>query len=84
MALSPPPTRGCHIDLFTVFSTFDTDKFGKIRRHHSKERLKISKIPKFEHDLLKTNEDTPPQSRKMLQTLYGGGQVCAPHHSICM
>ena len=58
----------CHIDLFTIFSTFDVDKFRKIRRHHSKECLKISKITKFEHNLLKTNEDTPPQSCKILQT----------------
>ena len=36
------------IDLFTVLSSFDLDKFGKIRRHHWKERLKISKITKFE------------------------------------
>ena len=26
------------------------DQFGKIRRHHRKERLKISKIAKFESD----------------------------------
>ena len=33
-----------------VFSTFFMDQFGKIRRHHWKERLKISKIAKFESD----------------------------------
>ena len=44
------------------------DKFGKIRRHHWKERLKISIIAKFESDLLKTNEATAPQSREILQT----------------
>ena len=38
------------IDLFTVFSSFDMDKFGKIRRHHWKERLNVSKIAKFESD----------------------------------
>ena len=36
------------IDTSTVFSTFDMDKLEKIRRHHWKERLKISKITKFE------------------------------------
>ena len=36
------------------FPTFDTDKFGKIHRHHWKERLKV------ESDLLKANEDTAP------------------------
>ena len=50
------------------FSTFDLDKLGKIRRHHWKELLKISKIAKFECDLLKTNEDSAPQSREILQT----------------
>ena len=48
----------------TVFSTFNLDKLGKI---HWKERLKISKITKFESDLFKTNEDTAPQSLEVLQ-----------------
>ena len=42
------------------------DQFGQIRRHHWKERLKISKIAKFESD---THEDTAPQSCENLQTL---------------
>ena len=37
-------------NLFTVFSTFDMDKLGKIRRHQLKELLKISRIAKFESD----------------------------------
>ena len=62
------------IDLFTIFfSTFDMDKFGKIRRHHWKGRLKISKISKFESDLLKSYKDTAPQSREILQTFVWGG-----------
>ena len=44
------------------------DKFRKICWHHWKEPLKISKIAKFEKDLLKANEDTAPQSCKILQT----------------
>ena len=36
------------IDLFTVFSTCDMDKLGKIRRPLWKERLKVSKIAEFE------------------------------------
>ena len=44
------------------------DKFGKIRPHHWTEHLKITKTAKFESDLLKTNEDTAPQSREILQT----------------
>ena len=63
-----PGTVCSHIGLFTVFSAFDMDNVRKICRHHSKECLKINKITKFEHDLLKTNEDTPPQSCKILQT----------------
>ena len=43
-------------------------KFGKIRWHHWKERRKIRKIAKFESDLLKTYDDTAPQSREILQT----------------
>ena len=44
------------------------DKFGKIRRHHWKERFQISRIATFESDLLKTNQHTAPQSREILQT----------------
>ena len=62
------------IDLFKIFfSTFDMDEFGKIRRHHWKGRLKISKISKFESDLLKSYKDTAPQSREILQTFVWGG-----------
>ena len=53
---------------FFFFSTFDMDKFGKICRHHLKERLKISKITKFKSDLLQGNKDTDSQSRHILQT----------------
>ena len=75
------------IDLFTIFfSTFDMDKFGKIRRHHWKGRLKISKISKFESDLLKSYKDTAPQSREILQTFVwgeggGGTNFSPPHHT---
>ena len=59
------------------------DKLGKIRRHHQKERLKMSKIAKFVCVLLKTNEDSAPQSREILQTFVwcvggGGGDKIAP------
>ena len=37
-------------------------ELGKIRRYHRKERLKISKIVKFESDLLKTNKDIAPEA----------------------
>ena len=63
------------IDLSTVFFQLLTWQVGKIRRHHWKELLKISKIAKFECDLLKTNEDSAPQSREILQMFvwWGGG-----------
>ena len=55
---------------FTVFSTFNLDQLGK-------ERLKISKIAKFESDLLKTNQDIAPQFAKFYRRLFGGGvQTC--------
>ena len=38
------------IDLFTVFSTFDINKLGKIGLHHWKDCLNISKIAKFDMD----------------------------------
>ena len=41
---------GSPIDLSTVFSTFDMDKLRKIRQHHWKERLSVSKTAKFESD----------------------------------
>ena len=44
-----------------------------------KERLKIIKIAKFECDLLKTNEDTVPQSREIFTS--GGGHKLAPDHT---
>ena len=37
------------------------NKLAKIRPHHWKRHFKISKINKFERDLLKTNEDIAPQ-----------------------
>ena len=48
---------------FYGFLNFDMDKLGIIRRHHWKERLKISKAAKFESDLLKpvSNEDITPR-----------------------
>ena len=63
-------------DLFTVFFFFFNFRHGQICRHHWKERLKISK----ERDLLKTNGDTAPQRREILQTFLwrGGGGALDP------
>ena len=57
------------------------NKFGKIHRHHWKERLKV------ESDLLKANEDTAPQSSEILQTFVwwegggGRGHKLVSHHT---
>ena len=54
------------------------DKLRNIRRHHWKERLKISKIAKFGSNLLKTNEDIAPQKCEISQTAMVGAQTCPP------
>ena len=51
------------------------DKFGKICRHHWKERLNVSNIAKFESDTSSASEDIGPQS------WYGGGHKLALHHT---
>ena len=62
-----------------VFSTFDMDQLGQIRRHHWKERLKISKTAIFESDSSQANEDIAPKSRENLQTLvWWGTSLCPP------
>jgi len=45
---------------------FHMDQLAKINRHHWKERLKISKVAKFESDRMKTKNDMALQSRKFL------------------
>ena len=57
-----------------VFSTFFWGQVAKLCQHGWKESLKISKVAKFESDLLTTNKNIAPQSRC-------GRQVCAPHHT---
>ena len=53
---------------------------GKIRRHHCKERFKISTMAKFGSNLLKANGDRAPELRNFSDVLSGwslmvGGQV---------
>jgi len=55
------------------FLTFDMDKLEKIHQFRWKERIKFSKIAKFESGLWKTNEDMPPQVATFYRRLYGGG-----------
>ena len=44
------------------------DQLGKIRLHHWKERLKISKTVKFKSVTSETSENIAPQSCENLQT----------------
>ena len=48
-------------------------KLGKIHRLHWKESPQISKIAKFERDLLKINKDIAPQSHEIFKTFVWGG-----------
>ena len=51
-----------YIDLSTVFLTFEMDQLGKIRRHHWKKHLKISKFAKCDKsDTSLASEDIAPQ-----------------------
>ena len=54
------------------------NKLAKIRPHHWKRHFKISKINKFERDLLKTNEDIAPQIKTRIFTdvCMVGAQTC--------
>ena len=45
-----------------------SDQLAKIRQQGWKEHLKISTHAKFERDLLKTNEQIAPQSRRIFRT----------------
>ena len=54
-----------------VFSTFDMDQLGKIRRHHWKQRLNISNNAKFVSDTSQAIEDIASQSCENLRRLYG-------------
>lgn len=47
-------------------TSFDWDQLAKIRQRGWKGLKKISEDAKFEHNLLKTNEDIVPQSRWIL------------------
>ena len=70
----------------TTSSTFDMNQLVRIYRHCRKERLKITKLAKFESDMSETSEDIAPQNANVYRRLYGGGgggggtQTC-PHHT---
>ena len=54
------------IDPSTVFSTFDMDQLGKIRRHHWKDCLKISKLAEFYDRYVLASEDIASQSCRVV------------------
>ena len=61
---------------------------GKIRRHHCKERFKISTMAKFGSNLLKANGDRAPELRNFSDVLSGwsqmlGGKFGAQFSQIC-
>ena len=73
-AFSFPITLSC---FSLCFSTFEMDKFEKIRPHHWKEHLKTSEIAKFESDTSLASE----QSCENLQTPFVwwvGGKFVPP------
>ena len=60
------------------------DMFRKICRHHRKERLEITKIGKFESDLLKAKKDTAPQNSRNFTDVCmvgEGGHKLVPNHT---
>ena len=75
----------------SVFSTFDMDQSGKIRRLHWSERLKISEIAKSESDTSYASEDIALSKDCRRSFVWWGGeggggggvgwQVCSPHHT---
>ena len=67
------------IYLSTVFSTFDMDNSGKIRRNHRKKPLKNNKITKLESDLLKTLKiHSFLKSQNFTDACTVGAQTCPP------
>ena len=74
----------------SVFSTFDMDQSGKIRRLHWNERLKISEIAKSESDASYASEDIALSKDCRRSFVWWGGegggggvgwQVCSPNHT---
>ena len=65
-----------------VFFNFDSDLWiWKIHQHSLKEPLKISKVAKFESDLLKTNEEIAPESCEILLMFVCGVKFVPPPYT---
>ena len=52
--------------LLLFFSTFDKDLLANIHRHYWKERLKISRLAKYESHMYEASEEIALQSREIL------------------
>ena len=69
---------------FHVFSTFDMDKLGKIRRHHWKSVLKLIQLLSLKVICWKLIKKQLLKVTKLYRLLYGGGHKLTPHHTnIC-
>jgi len=76
--------RGARISSKRLRGRLDWDHLAKIRQHDWKEPRKISKVAKFENDLLNTNEDITSQSREILQMfVWWGASSCPPVTNVC-
>ena len=65
-------------------STFDIVQLAKIYRHCWKEHLEISKMAKFESDILQNSENMVLQSREILQTsVCWGASLCPQYTNVC-
>ena len=57
----------------TVFSTFDMDQLRKTLWHHWKERIKMSKLAKFESDTVKSKRGySSTRFRKFIEICMNG------------
>ena len=78
MLVLPRIFRFSAIDLFMVFSTFDMDKLGKIRRHHWKSVLKLIKLLSLKLICWKLMKKQLLKVLKIYRLLYGGGTNLHP------
>ena len=80
-SLNPLNHPSPSIDLFTVFSTFDMDKFGKSVDTTGKSALMLLKLPNLKVIRLKRAKIQVRKVAKIYRRWYGGGQVCVFHHT---
>ena len=71
----------CNGPFHGFFQLLTWTSCGKTVNTTENSALKISKTPKFESDLLKTDKDVAPQSREILQTFVWWRVELALHHT---